>query len=250
MPRQPRIRMFAGPNGSGKSTVKEYLLPHHIGAYLNADELEHQLHQTHRIDLTYYHPALKAQDLVDFLKHKKRPRAGEYLPLLSLEPILLSEWEIEFEQREIDSYLCARIIDYIRLTFLDLNVSFTFETVMSHISKVEFLKEAKRKGYRTYLYFVSTVDPMINIARVQYRVKMGGHGVPEQKIIDRYQRSMDLLMLAVEETDRTYIFDNSADGQMASFIAEIESAEILKINQSLNILPKWFAEKVLKDFEA
>jgi predicted ABC-type ATPase len=37
---QPRIRMFAGPNGSGKSTVKEYLLPHHIEAYLNADELE------------------------------------------------------------------------------------------------------------------------------------------------------------------------------------------------------------------
>jgi len=32
--------MFAGPNGSGKSTVKDYLLPQHIGAYLNADELE------------------------------------------------------------------------------------------------------------------------------------------------------------------------------------------------------------------
>lgn len=121
---------------------------------------------------------------------------------------------------------------------------------MSHISKVEFLQEAKRKGYRTYLYFVSTVDPMINIARVKYRVQTGGHGVPEQKIIERYQRSMDLLMQAVEAADRTYIFDNSADGQIASFIAEIESAEILKMNQSLKILPKWFAEKVLKDFEA
>lgn len=39
----PRIRMFAGPNGSGKSTIKEYLLPRHIGAYLNADELEKNL---------------------------------------------------------------------------------------------------------------------------------------------------------------------------------------------------------------
>ena len=39
---QPRIRMFAGPNGSGKSTIKDYLLPRHIGAYLNADELEKQ----------------------------------------------------------------------------------------------------------------------------------------------------------------------------------------------------------------
>ncbi len=250
MPRQPRIRMFAGPNGSGKSTVKEYLLPHHIGAYLNADELEQQLNQTQRIDLISYHPSLKAQDLLAFLKQKKRPKAGEYTPLLSKEPAVLDEWKIQFDPSEIDSYLCARIIDYIRLAFLDLKVSFTFETVMSHISKVEFLKEAQRKGYRTYLYFVSTVDPMINIARVKYRVQTGGHGVPEQKIIERYQRSMDLLMQAVEAADRTYIFDNSADGQIASFIAEIESAEILKMNQSLTVLPKWFADRVLKDFEA
>ncbi|OTG91420.1 zeta toxin family protein [Acinetobacter sp. ANC 3813] len=249
MPRQPRIRMFAGPNGSGKSTVKEYLLPHHIGAYLNADELEQQLNQTHTVDLNHYHSALQAQDLIDFLKKKKRPKAGEYTALLAKEPILLDHSKILFDASEIDSYLCARIIDYIRLTFLDLKISFTFETVMSHISKVEFLQEAKRKGYRTYLYYVSTVDPMINIARVKYRVQTGGHGVPEQKIIERYQRSMDLLMQAIEAADRTYIFDNSADGQIASFIAEIESAEILKMNQSLKVLPKWFAEKVLKDFE-
>ena len=61
---QPRIRMFAGPNGSGKSTVKEYLLPHHIGAYLNADELEQMLNTTHQLNLMVYHSALKAQDLI------------------------------------------------------------------------------------------------------------------------------------------------------------------------------------------
>jgi predicted ABC-type ATPase len=67
---QPRIRMFAGPNGSGKSTVKEYLLPHHIGAYLNADDLEYNLRSSQRLDLMAYHPALKAQALVTFLKQK------------------------------------------------------------------------------------------------------------------------------------------------------------------------------------
>ncbi len=74
---------------------------------------------------------------------------------------------------EIDSYLCARIIDYIRLEFLRLKVSFTFETVMSHISKVEFLREAKRQGYKTYLDHVSTVDPQINIARVEVSRQCG-----------------------------------------------------------------------------
>ena len=47
---QPRIRMFAGPNGSGKSTVKDYLLPHHIGAYLNADDLESHLRADRQLD--------------------------------------------------------------------------------------------------------------------------------------------------------------------------------------------------------
>jgi predicted ABC-type ATPase len=245
---QPRIRMFAGPNGSGKSTVKEYLLPHYIGAYLNADELEQNLNTSHQLDLMAYHPALKAQDLIDFLKQKKRPNAGQLVPLLTNEPILLDDWNIQFDASEIDSYLCARIIDYIRLEFLRLKISFTFETVMSHISKVEFLQEAKRQGFKTYLYYVSTVDPMINIARVKYRVSVGGHPVPEQKIVERYYRSMDLLMQAVDASDRTYLFDNSSNGEKAAFIAEIQSAETLKMNPEVQQLPWWFAEKVLKDF--
>ncbi|TCB58563.1 zeta toxin [Acinetobacter terrae] len=245
---QPRIRMFAGPNGSGKSTVKEYLLPHHIGAYLNADELEQNLNTSHQLDLMAYHPALKAQDLIDFLKQKKRPNAGQLVPLLTNEPVLLDNGNIQFDASEIDSYLCARIIDYIRLEFLRLKISFTFETVMSHISKVEFLQEAKRQGFKTYLYYVSTVDPMINIARVKYRVSVGGHPVPEQKIVERYYRSMDLLMQAVDASDRTYLFDNSSNGEKAAFIAEIQSAETLKMNPEVQQLPWWFAEKVLKDF--
>ncbi|TCH61218.1 zeta toxin [Acinetobacter sp. ANC 4862] len=245
---QPRIRMFAGPNGSGKSTVKEYLLPHHIGAYLNADELEQNLKASYQLDLMAYHPALKAQALIDFLKQKKRPHAGQLVPLLTSEPVLLEGGNILFDPSEIDSYLCARIIDYIRLEFLRLKISFTFETVMSHISKVEFLQEAKRQGFKTYLYYVSTVDPMINIARVKYRVSVGGHPVPEQKIVERYYRSMDLLMQAVDASDRTYLFDNSSNGEKAAFIAEIQSAETLKMNPDVQQLPWWFAEKVLKDF--
>ena len=247
---QPRIRMFAGPNGSGKSTVKEYLLPHHIGAYLNADELEQNLKASYQLDLMAYHPDLKAQALIDFLKQKKRPNAGQLVPLITTEPVLLDDGNILFDTSEIDSYLCARIIDYIRLEFLRLKISFTFETVMSHISKVEFLQEAKRQGFKTYLYYVSTVDPMINIARVKYRVSVGGHPVPEQKIVERYYRSMDLLMQAVDASDRTYLFDNSSNGEKAAFIAEIQSAETLKMNPDVQQLPWWFAEKVLKDFAA
>ena len=135
------------------------------------DELEQMLNTTHQLNLMVYHSALKAQDLINFLKQKKRPQIGHFIPLLKCDPILLDDYNIQFDRSEIDSYLCARIIDYIRLEFLRLKISFTFETVMSHISKVEFLQEAQRQGFKTYLYYVSTVDPLINIAvlRPPYR---------------------------------------------------------------------------------
>ncbi len=71
---QPRIRMFAGPNGSGKSTIKEYLLPHHIGAYLNADELEYQLKHSAVLHLDHYHRALNAAALISFLEQNNDRR--------------------------------------------------------------------------------------------------------------------------------------------------------------------------------
>ena len=92
-------------------------------------------------------------------------------------------------------------------------------------------------------------DPQINIARVKYRVSVGGHPVPEQKIIERYYRSMDLLMQAIECCDRAYLFDNSSDGIQASFLAEIEAAETLKMNAAVSKLPRWFAERVLSEFQ-
>lgn len=245
---QPRIRMFAGPNGSGKSTIKDYLLPRHIGAYLNADELEKQLVQDHCFSLTDFHEALESQQLINFLKSKKRKVNQTMMPLLNSNPIILANGKIAFEASEIDSYLAARIIDYIRIQFIELKISFTFETVMSHRSKVEFLQHAKAQGFRTYLYYVSTVDPDINISRVQYRVSQGGHDVPRDKIRTRYLRSMDLLLDAIDASDRAYIFDNSSDGTQASFLAEIEKAETLKLNKNLQHFPKWFVDRVLNEF--
>ena len=57
--------------------------------------------------------------------------------------------------------------------------TFSFETVMSHHSKVSFLKEVKQAGFKTYLYFICTQDPEINQKRVLNRVSKGGHSVDE-----------------------------------------------------------------------
>jgi len=87
--------------------------------------------------------------------------------------------------------------------------SFSFETVMSHASKIDIMRAARDAGFHVTLYFVGTEDPRINIARVSNRVSLGGHDVPHERIVSRYLKTMDALMNAVEVVDQAFLIDNS-----------------------------------------
>ena len=86
---------------------------------------------------------------------------------------------------------------------------FSFETVMSHKDKIEFIRKANKSGYHSYLYFICTDDVRVNLERVRSRVKEGGHSVPTDKIKSRYFRSLELLYDALTVCYKSYLFDNS-----------------------------------------
>lgn len=142
---------------------------------------------------------------------------------------------------EINSYFASVTADFIRRQLLLFGYSFSFETVMSSPDKIEFLLKARQQNYRTYLYYVATDDPEINISRVRRRVKTGRHDVPKNKIISRYYRSLDLLTEAVKHSNRAYIFDNS--GKKSFLIAEVTNAETLEIKTTS--LPLWCKKYLL-----
>lgn len=131
--------------------------------------------------------------------------------------------------------------DFLRQKLIQVHKDFTFETVMSSPDKITILQQAQEEGYRTYLYYVATNDPFINVARVKNRVKMGGHGVSEDKIISRYYRSLDYLLQAIKLTNRAYIFDNS--GEKRVWIAEITDGTTLLLKTE--IIPQWFQKYIL-----
>ena len=107
---------------------------------------------------------------------------------------------------------------------------------MSSPDKVDFLKKAQESGFRTYLYYVATEDPDINISRVASRVAEGGHTVPKEKIVERYHRSLDLLADAVQYANRADIFDNSSDKKV--WVAEVTDGDILELKT--DNMPFWF----------
>lgn len=142
--------------------------------------------------------------------------------------------------REEKGYFSAILADFIRQQFLTICRSFTFETVMSSPDKIELLKAAKGTGFRTYLYYISTDDVIINKNRAANREKLGGHSVPPDKIEPRYERSLDLLLDAIKQSDRAYLFDNS--GSEHILIAEVTDGKIIELKSRQ--IPGWFIKAI------
>ena len=88
---------------------------------------------------------------------------------------------------------------------------FCFETVMSTERNLKLLQRAKEKGYFIRCYYILTADPEINVYRVQSRVAEGGHDVPKDKIISRYDRALKLVKDVVAVSDVCHIYDNSEE---------------------------------------
>lgn len=179
-----RLRIFAGPNGSGKSTLVELIsnLEIKLGVYINADDINKELINSHRLDFTKFNIRLNFDDLADALRNNSFYILNESQNLLLClssknDNCLYINDAVETER------FSSFIASYIRNQLVKENCErFSFETVMSHPSKLDFIKTAKANGYKVYLYFVSLADPIMNVERVNARVQLGGHDVPEDKI--------------------------------------------------------------------
>jgi len=235
------MRVFAGPNGSGKSTLKGVLPPILLGVYLNPDEIESEIRKTGRLVPSAFGVTTTSNEILGHLRSSPLLVAGNLRS--EVERLHFSSGRLHFDRVEINSYFATAVLDFLRMKLLESKTSFTFETVMSHPSKIEILRHARSLGFRVYLYFIATEDPVINVSRVEARVELGGHPVPTEKIMHRYARSLDLLWAAIAHTNRAYIFDNSGDTFENTWVAEITDGTNMEVRSSA--LPHWFQRAVL-----
>ncbi len=98
-----------------------------------------------------------------------------------------------------------------------------FETVMSHPSHIEYMREAANAGFEVRFYFVATEDPVINLDRVGNRVVRGGHDVPADRIVGRYHRCLANLPDAIATATHCEIFDNSSSNNPMRHLAQLRT---------------------------
>ena len=231
-----KLRVFAGPNGSGKSTLTSIIKEKFkMGVYVNADEIKVSIREKSKLSFSDFRIEVQKTSFLEALGSTSFDTSDN-----------AGSWQFQgnelvfMDVNSVSDYFIAFLSDFIRRQLLEQSERFSFETVMSHPSKLEIMKQAKEKGFKVYLYFVSLQDPALNILRVKTRVDQGGHNVDEKKITSRYGRTMEHLYDAIKIADSAYIFDNS--GSELKLIAQKEDG---KLTAKVDYAPLWYKQYVL-----
>lgn len=182
--------------------------------------------------------------LTDELRHRYDVPLGQYTNPDEIEKSLVGIIEDNLSR----SRVAQKISKDQREKWLIDGISHSYESVMSHDSHLDFIRKANEHGFKTYLYYVCISDPDINSYRVDERVISGGHPVPKDKILSRYQRSLEQLFDMALLCRRVYFFDNT--DKLKSF-AEININGYLDIKEKLyyELEPYWFREHVLMKWD-
>lgn len=247
-----RLRIFAGPNGSGKTTIIDAIkreeidgFPIDFGIYVNADEIVKDLRNDNFSFSQYGVNNANQHDFVRVaLKSGLIRKPFDEMAFLSSFSFN-GKNHLTMKDQEYVEYLAQVLAEYLREMLLECEQKLSFETVLSHSSKIDFMRKAREKGYRIYLYFISTENPQINVSRVKdVRVGQGGHNVDEGTIEKRYFRTMNFMHEASQLCYQAYFFDNSTSTvgsePFAHFRYEKSKKNWDKIDPSKT--PYWFVE--------
>ena len=142
-PKVKRLRIFAGPNGSGKSTLYNYLIgKNYFKTYfhVNPDEITKEL--PIGLNLESYPIQFDENRLKEYLSKSSFQKNTK---LNLAEEVLVTGKNIRSKEANNITYLSAAIAEFIRQEMLLSESSFSFESVFSHPSKVDFIRQATGK---------------------------------------------------------------------------------------------------------
>jgi len=80
-------------------------------------------------------------------------------------------------------------------------------------------------GYFVLLAFVGLSGSALSIARVQTRIHSGGHGVPVDKLLSRFERTQTAIRAASQIADACIMLDNSRGEKDAFTVCRIQLRE-------------------------
>jgi predicted ABC-type ATPase len=88
--------------------------------------------------------------------------------------------------------------------------NFAFETTLSGLTYVRRIERWKKAGYRIEIFFLRLASPTLALKRIRLRVRAGGHDVPKDDVVRRYERGWTNFVSTYRPlADGWEIWDNS-----------------------------------------
>ena len=120
--------------------------------------------------------------------------------------------------------------------FIREGISFTQETTLSGQRPLRMIRQAKEAGYYVRLFYVGISSAKEALRRIENRVNKGGHNIPEEDVLRRFNERNEALAKVLDYVDEAVLFDNE-NGFAA--IAEYKNGELLAKG---DYIPDWLKE--------
>lgn len=116
---------------------------------------------------------------------------------------------------------------------LENNLSFTQETTLAGHRIEKTIRQARKQGYLITMYYVGLNSKEESILRIANRVRKGGHYIPDNDVIRRFDNRIEALRDVLPLCDKVIFYDNEN--------GFIKVAEIVnnKFNCSNSYHPQW-----------
>jgi len=118
------------------------------------------------------------------------------------------------------------------------HTSMSLETTLTGASVLKRMQAARQAGFHVSLLYVALSSVEMHLNRIAHRVSNGGHHIPEETVLRRYEASLDNLPKALGCADEAIVIDNS--GPEKHPLLFVRAGKI--IERAVGA-PEWFARR-------
>jgi predicted ABC-type ATPase len=131
-------------------------------------------------------------------------------------------------------------------------LDYAFETTLGGRTIPSLLEKAMDAGIEVRIWYVGLTNAELHITRVRARTKRGGHDIPEEKIRQRYTRSVFNLIQLMSKLTELRVYDNSVEADphkgatpQPRLILYLNRGKLLNVSE-LASTPEWAKPIVLR----
>ena len=145
------------------------------------------------------------------------------LPFINADVLAKAHWPGD---EEAHGHEAAALAAQARQAAMAQGLSFIGETVFSHPSKLQLIRDARGAGYIVHLHAI-LVPEDLSVERVRLRHQQGGHSVPEDRIRERYRRLWPLVGQAIGLAQSARVYDNALAARPYRVVATYEHGRLI-----------------------